>query len=96
MRRQALYFADEARICARSAKLPMSLRESAEARSVALRPSEGVAPLPGASMISDLLTFPRTSRVEVETPVTGRRKARSCRRISRASPRLRDMGKQND
>ena len=32
-------------------------RESAEARSVALRPSEGVAPYPGGSQISGVLVF---------------------------------------
>lgn len=79
----------------------MSLRESAEARSVALRPSEGVAPLPGASMISGLLTFPRTSRVEVETPVTGRHPASRAAAFHARLPKffergLRDMGKQND
>jgi hypothetical protein len=43
-----LYFAAKTSISARSAITHMIPRESAEARSVALRPSEGVAPYPGS------------------------------------------------
>jgi len=44
-----LYFAGKARICAGPADIPPYARESAEARSVALRPSEGVLLPKGAS-----------------------------------------------
>jgi hypothetical protein len=52
-------------------------------------------------MISGLLTFPRTSRVEVETPVTGRHPASRAAAFHARLPKffergLRDMGKQND
>ena len=48
-------------------------------------------------MISDLLTFPRTSRVEVETDCRGSLQGQPVLlHLTRAFPRAARMGKQND